>query len=85
MRATKVEKDWIAKLQAVLDECPTRRIGFYTVGDASLSVYDRTKEKLIGDCQDSGADFCHAVQKAKAEISNVDSIDFPALVHSTSG
>ena len=44
---TQTEKDWLAKLQALLDECPSSRLGAYTIGDPELSLYDRHFEPEI--------------------------------------
>ena len=73
------EQAWIDRLQKVLDACPTKRIGFYTIGDAELSIYDRRFDDVIDDLN---FDFCTGVAELDAELSNV---RFPSLVHSTSG
>jgi len=77
------EKKWIADLQAVLDACPSKRLGFYTIGDPTVSIYDLRKEKQINDAQDRGGDFCQAVLAVGAEIDV--SLVFPSNVHSTAG
>jgi len=85
MKLTQTEKTWLNRLQTVLNECPSGRIGFYTIGDASLNLYDRRKEDKIGEFQDGprGMDFCGAVRAAKAEIDA--DLSFPANIHSTAG
>lgn len=40
---TKEELSWIKKLQKVLDSCPSDRLGFYTIGDDWIGMYDRKK------------------------------------------
>ena len=84
-KLTKAEKDWIAKVQAVLDECPSDRLGFYTIGDSDVTVYDRSKYKQIYDILDESdrMDFCSGVDKAKADTG--ETLQFPAGVHSTAG
>jgi hypothetical protein len=79
------EAAWIRKLQNVLDECPSDRIGFYTIGDSDVTLYDRTKEKDINDAiyDRHGGDFCQAVDDADAGFNAC--LLFPANVHSTSG
>jgi hypothetical protein len=80
------EKKWIAELQAVLDACPSKRLGFYTIGDPQISIYDLRKEEKIGEVQDRGLDFAAAVEKAGAEIDGTFvHLDFPACVHSVAG
>lgn len=84
-KLTKAEKDWIAKVQAVLDECPSERLGFYTIGDANVTVYDRSKDSKIYDILDRNdrMDFCSGVDQASADTGFT--IDFPSSVHSTAG
>lgn len=71
-------------LQAVLDACPSKRLGFYTSGDRTVTVYDRTQESAINDRLQRGgsSDFPMAVNDLDADIGT---IKFPALVHSVSG
>lgn len=80
---TKSERDWLARLQAVLDECPSSRLGAYTTGDPNLSIYDSRFEQQINKLLDSGKyDFCTAVDDLDADLG---SLRFPFHVHSTSG
>lgn len=79
-KLTKAEAAWIKRVQAVLDECPSDRIGAFTIGDADVTLYDRTKEAEIG--ADSEQDFGKAVACAGAELG---ALRFPFQVHSTSG
>ncbi|CAM7113615.1 hypothetical protein ESCOCP327M_21855 [Escherichia coli] len=38
---TKKERAWLNELQDVLDRCPSpKKIGFYTIGDKSIYLYD---------------------------------------------
>lgn len=82
MHLTKKEATWLSRLQDVLDECPSTRLGFYTVGDPILTVYDKRKEERVNALIDEGRDFCTAVQELDAEL---DTLEFPSHVHSTSG
>lgn len=80
---TPEERKWIKKLQKVLDQCPSDRIGFYTVGDPHVTVYDRSKEGAINQTLDSGSgEFANAVDDNNAWLG---SLNFPSQVHSTSG
>ena len=83
-KLTKSEKAWIEKLQAVLNECPSQRLGFYTIGDANVSIYDRNKEDKIYQLTDNEIvkDFGPAVDKCNAYLGE---IIFPFSVHSTAG
>ena len=80
---TPEEAKWLKRLQKVLNECPSDRIGFYTTGDPCLAVYDRTKEQQINEAHDEhGVEFCGAVAMMDADFTT---LDFPAHVHSTAG
>ncbi|WP_087863728.1 hypothetical protein [Comamonas thiooxydans] len=37
---TQAEKQWLTDLQAVLDACPSDRLGAYTVGDHDVGFFD---------------------------------------------
>ena len=51
---TAAEKSWLRRLQRTFDACPSARLEFVTIGDASLSVVDREgarrSEMCDGDC-----------------------------------
>ena len=80
---TKAEKAWIAKLQKVLNECPSDRIGAYTIGDPDLELYDRTLDASIEALQeDSSMDFCTAVEEVGGDLG---CLKFPFPIHSTAG
>ncbi len=80
---TKAERDWLSKLQSVLDECPSDRLGAYTIGDPYIQIYDARFEYQINDQLSSGnVDFCSAVFKMEAELITV---RMPFCVHSTAG
>ena len=83
-RLTKTERAWLDKLQNVLNECPSSRLGFYTIGDADLTIYDRKKESKIEDLQDRrGFDFGPAAGEIGALFEY--QLAFPSNVHSTAG
>lgn len=81
---TDEEIKWLAKLQRVLDKCPSDRLGFFTTGDPTIHVYDFSKEKEINQLMNANdrLEFCNAVRKTGAELATV---VFPNSVHSTSG
>ncbi|MHD0451524.1 hypothetical protein ACY2EW_08595 [Serratia nevei] len=84
-KLNKKERAWLNELQEVLNRCPSERLGFYTIGDPQVVVYDRSKEDEIDhllDIQASG-DWCGCVLKAGANFDEW--LDFPAVVHSTAG
>lgn len=72
-------------MQAILDQCPSDRLGFYTIGDCNVTIYDRSKDSKIYDILDLNdrMDFCSGVDKAGA--STEFELMLPSNVHSTSG
>lgn len=84
-KLNKSEKQWIAEVQELLDRCPSKRLGFYTTGGSTVTVYDRTKDRKIDDIHNDRftGEFCGAVTEAKANFDVW--LEFPAAVHSTAG
>lgn len=85
IRLTKAEREWLDRLQAILSDAPTDRLGFYTIGDPSVFVYDRSKDAAIDTYSMShpNAEFSTAVD-AVAD-GTLATLIFPATVHSTAG
>lgn len=83
-KLTKRESEWIARVQEVLDDCPNNRLGFYTVGDNDIVIYDHNKEDKINEIMDNNdrTDFGSAVDSCNARLGD---LIFPNHVHSTSG
>lgn len=80
---TAEEAAWLKKLQRVLGKCPSDRLGFFTIGDPYVSVYDKEYQGQIDNLMDDGkTDFCTAVDKLDAGLAT---IDFPSHVHATAG
>lgn len=80
---TKDEAQWISKLQKLLSKPPSDRLGFYTTGDPTVTIYDRSKDDEIDAEHDAGGgEFGNAVERCDAWLSH---LEFPASVHSTSG
>lgn len=51
-KLTKKEQAWVDEVNAVLSRCPSpEKIGFYTIGDPMVSLYDKRHEAecLDGD------------------------------------
>ncbi|UAN59598.1 hypothetical protein [Serratia sp. JSRIV004] len=76
---TKAEKAWIAEVQAVLNKCPSKRIGFYTIGDPQVYLWDMDKKKNVFGHK---GDFSPAVENAGAGFEL--HLNFPAPVESVS-
>lgn len=65
---TKKERAWLNELQEVLDRCPSpKKIGFYTIGDKSIYLYDLRRMDEIMEALDnrSSMDWCVAVHDMK--------------------
>lgn len=86
VKLTKKEQAWVDELQAVLDRCPSPdKIGFYTIGDNDVLLYDLRRVKAVQAALDrrGAADWCTAVLDVGAHID--ESIRFPSPVESTAG
>jgi hypothetical protein len=85
MKFTSDEKKWLDDLQALLSACPSKRLGFYTIGDTDVTVYDLGKDKQIRKLMDDNdsLDFPRALEQAKAGTGY--SLYFPSNVHSVAG
>lgn len=82
---TKKELAWLEKLQAVLNECPSKRIAFFTIGDSFVGLHDATREDEISAYLDSsGGEWCGAAKDIGADFGGI-GLFFPNAVHSTAG
>ncbi|WP_211837975.1 hypothetical protein [Proteus terrae] len=74
-KLTKKELAWANKLQKVIDECPSERIGFYTFGENTLHLYNKEAESgyverslpsrqygFVESVCNSDADFSHSIE-----------------------
>lgn len=85
-RLTAKERAWVVEVNAVLARCPSpQKIGFYTVGDSSLLLYDlrRVDDVMAAFDGRNRSDWCIAVQDVGAEFT--ETIEFPSPVESTAG
>lgn len=81
---TKQEKAWVKKLNKLLAECPSDRIGFATIGDSDVFMFDLTRyDEICRKLDRGGWDFMPAAQHIGAKFDEV--LTFPASVESTSG
>lgn len=82
---TKEESLWLSDLQALLKKCPSNRLGFYTIGDPTVVVFDAEVAKQF-EAQNSHLseqmDYAELVDAANGRLG---SIDFPNNVHATRG
>ena len=83
-KLTSKEKQWVKKVQAALNECPSDRIAFYTIGDRNIKAYNQDKYADILDHQDTtNCDFGEAVKLCNANFN--EELFFTNPVESTSG
>ncbi|AKJ74121.1 hypothetical protein OLK87_004484 [Salmonella enterica] len=85
-KLTRKEQAWIDEVNAVLARCPSpKKIGFYTIGDPSIMLYDRRRADEVMDALNSrsSSDWCVAVRDIDAGFDEV--IEFPSQVESTAG
>jgi hypothetical protein len=79
-----VEKKWLNDVQKVLNRCPSTRLGFATMGDRSVTVYDNAFSQAIEDhiFSSGTGDFIPTAELMGAVLGE---IVFPANVESTAG
>lgn len=53
-KLTKKEQAWVDEVNAVLARCPSKRLGFYTIGDDQVMLYDAKKHRK--GCEAENAD-----------------------------
>jgi hypothetical protein len=83
MKPTKAEAAWMKKVEKLLMNPPSDRIGLYTIGDCNMSVYDRQQEAELNSLMDeSDLDFCQVVNELDASLGDIRSA---APIHATSG
>lgn len=83
-KLTKAEQKWINDAQAVLNRCPSKRLGFYTIGDLSVHVYNLDQKDEVFALVDKGKHDFHQATKA-TDADFYESLDFPSQVESTAG
>lgn len=81
---TREEKQWIAQMQALLAACPSSRLGFYTIGDSDVTVFDRNVRDQWYQANGCPAtDISEEVAKSGADLNTT--LTFPSVVESRAG
>jgi hypothetical protein len=84
MKLTKAEKAWVVKVNKVLAECPSDRLGFATIGDSELFIFDATgMDDIYRVLERGNTDFLPAA--ASLGLVADEAIHFPNNVESTAG
>ena len=80
---TKAEAAWIKKVERLLMNPPSNRIGMFTMGDAELRLYDRSRDSEIDIYhQENHGEFANAVENLWADLGSINSA---CQIHSTAG
>lgn len=83
-KLSRAEKAWVHKVNVLLAECPSARIGFYTTGDATVFLFDVNRHKEISKTMDtSHSDWGQCVEEVGAGFGEI--LTFPNPVESTAG
>lgn len=83
---TKEEKAWLAGVQRAFNKGGSGRLGFYTIGDTDIMVYNKELEDEIDEYQDGGAfDFGQCIEAVGADFKDMPTLKLPASVHSCAG
>ena len=69
-KLTKKEAEWLDRLEDILLNPPSERIGFYTIGDSDLMCYDKSYDDQIDELSDKHKewDFCVCVAHLEASL-----------------
>lgn len=77
---TKEEVKWLRDVQKVLDKCPSKRLGFYTIGDPNIFLYNLDYQDEIDS---EGGDLIHILRREGWGFE--ETIDFPGRVEGVCG
>lgn len=81
---TPEERNWIDSMQTLLDQCPSERLGFYTTGDHSVTIFDkkvRDKWHQAPGCP--ATDIREEISQSGASLNA--GFHFPEIVESRAG
>ena len=83
---TKAEAEWIAKFQALMLACPSKRLGAYTTGDSDIRIYDKPAfDEYRKDLESSVRDMPDDVTMHDKIGSVLCTIDMPFQVDGVAG
>lgn len=77
---TKEEAKWVKQVNALLKKCPSKRLGFFTIGDREVFLYDITHQ---GEIDDNHGDLVLALNRTGYGFE--ESIYFPNQVQGVCG
>lgn len=83
---TKEERRWLAGVQRALNKSGSGRLGFYTIGDNDIIIYNKEFEDEMDEYQDGGAiDIGQCIESVGADFEGTPTLTFPASIHSCAG
>lgn len=84
MTPTAKQEAWINRVQKALNSKGGAGLGFYTIGDQDVSIYDKSKQAAIDEWwrENPNSEFCQAVSEADAYLGQ---LLFPDQVESAAG
>ncbi len=74
----------VSQVNALLAKCPSKRLGFYTIGDNDIMLYDAEQFKNRGLIDDH-RDLIFVLDDNKLKFDSAFSIEFPSQVESVCG
>ncbi|MBO1561834.1 hypothetical protein [Yersinia pseudotuberculosis] len=83
-KLTAAEKKWVKEVNALLAKCPSKRIGFYTIGDNNVMLYDAEQFKDKG-LEDDHRDLIAVLADHGLAFGQAFDLDFPNAVEGVCG
>lgn len=81
---TAEERKWVRRVQKALKDCPSKRIGFFTIGDPQVTLYDLDKYEEIPRRERDNKDLVCLLEKYDLKLDD-ESLFFPNQVEGVCG
>lgn len=81
---TAEERKWVRRVQKALKDCPSKRIGFFTIGDPQVELYDLDKFKAIPRRERDNTDLVGLLDKYDLRLDD-ERLHFPSHVEGVCG
>lgn len=72
---TAAEKKWVKQVNALLAKCPSKRLGFYTIGDNDVMLYDAEQFEDKG-LRDDHRDLIYALEDTNLSLMTRSTLNF---------
>ncbi|CNH83583.1 Uncharacterised protein [Yersinia frederiksenii] len=83
-KLTAAEKKWVKQVNALLAKCPSKRLGFYTIGDNDVMLYDAEQFEYKG-LMDDHRDLIHTLEDHELKFDDAFNLKFPNDVEGVCG